>query len=99
LFLIARPDNLCLATIDGLYFHRGALIAIQNAFMAPRVVRFILSHDLRAIKEFEVLERRNPIFDGVTTGLVAGRDFFYMANIQDDKETGYDPITMLKLHS
>jgi hypothetical protein len=35
---------------------------------------------------------------GVTTGVVAGGDFFYMANIQDDKETGYNPITMLKLH-
>jgi hypothetical protein len=95
---IARPDNLCLATVDGLYFHRGALIAIQNGFMSPRVVRLILSHDLRAIKRFEVLERRNPLFDGVTTGVVAGRDFFYMANIQDDKATGYNPITMLKLH-
>jgi hypothetical protein len=47
---------------------------------------------------FDVLERRNPLFDGVTTGVVAGGDFFYMANIQDDKETGYNPITMLKLH-
>ncbi len=94
---IARPANLCLVAIDGLYFHRGALIAIQNAFMSPRVVRFILSADLRAIERFEVLERRNPLFDGVTTGVVAGSDFYYMANIQDDKKTGFHPITILKL--
>jgi hypothetical protein len=95
---IARPSGLCLATIDGLYFHRGALIAIQNAFMSPRVVLFKLTRDLRAIQGFEVLERRNPLFDGVTTGVVAGSDFFYMANIQDDKKTGFNPITILKIH-
>jgi sugar lactone lactonase YvrE len=95
---IGRPTNLCLATIDGLYFHRGALIAIQNGFMTPRVVRLLLTGDLRAIKRFEVLERRNPLFEGVTTGVVAGGDFFYMANIQDDKKGSFDPITILKLH-
>lgn len=94
---IARPTNLCLATIDGLYFYRGALIAIQNGFMTPRVVRFALSRDLRAIVRFDVLERRNPLFDGVTTGVIVGRDFFYMANIQDAKQTGFNPITILKL--
>jgi DNA-binding beta-propeller fold protein YncE len=95
---IARPAGLCLATIDGLYFHRGALIAIQNAFMAPRVVRLALTRDLRAIERFEVLERRNPLFEGVTTGVVVGGEFFYMANIQDEKKTAFNPITVLKLH-
>jgi hypothetical protein len=94
---IGRPADLCLATIDGLYFHRGALIAIQNGFMSPRVVRLNLTSDLRAIKRFEILERRNPLFEGVTTGVVAGSDFFYMANIQDEKKTSFDPITILKL--
>jgi hypothetical protein len=94
---LARPAGLCLATIDGLYFHRGALIAIQNGIMSPRVVRLVLTRERRAIERFEVLERRNPLFEGVTTGVVAGRDFFYMANIQDDKKTGFDPITILKL--
>ncbi len=58
----------------------------------------MLSRDLRAIDRFEVLERRNPLFDGVTTGVLAGGDFFYMANIQDDKKAGFDPITILKSH-
>lgn len=95
---IARPAELCLGAIDGLYFHQGALIAIQNGFMTPRVIRFVLSRDLRAIERFEVLERRNPLFEGVTTGVVAGGDFFYMANIQDGKKTAFNPITILKLH-
>jgi len=95
---IPHPAGLCLATIDGLYLHRGALIGIQNGFMTPRVVRFMLTRDLRAIERFEVLERGNPLFDGVTTGVIAGGEFFYMANIQDDKKTGFNPITILKLH-
>ena len=94
---IIRPTGLCLATIDGLYFYRGALIAIQNGFMTPRVIRFTLTRDLRAIQRFEVLERRSPFFEGVTTGVVVGSEFFYMANIQDDKKTGFNPITILKL--
>jgi hypothetical protein len=95
---ITRPTDVCLATIDGLYFYRGALVAIQNAFMTPRIVRFTLTRDLRAIERFDVLERRSPLFEGVTTGVVVGSEFFYMANIQDGKKTGFNPITILKLH-
>jgi hypothetical protein len=56
--------------------------------MTPRVVRLTLTRDHRAIERFEVLERRNPMFEGITTGVVVGRDFFYMANIQDEKKAG-----------
>jgi SMP-30/Gluconolactonase/LRE-like region len=94
---LVHPRELCLATIDGLYFHDGSLIAIQNGFMAPRVVRFVLTRDLQAIDRFQVLERRNPLFEGITTGVVVRGDFFYMGNIQDDKTTGFNPITILKL--
>jgi hypothetical protein len=93
---IRRRAPLCLDTIDGLYFHGGSLIAIQNAFMTPRVARFHLSRDLRSIARFEVLERGDPLFDGVSTGVIDGDDFYYMANRQDDRKTGFDPIVMLK---
>ncbi len=82
---VARLGDLCLATIDGLYFYRGTLVAVQNALMSPRVVRMWLGKDLRTIEGFEVLERRNPLFDGVTTGVIVGNELFYMANIQDEK--------------
>lgn len=94
---IPHPADLCLATIDGLYFHRDSLIAIQNAFMTPRLVRLYLGRDHRRIDRFEVLERRNPRFEGVTTGVIAGNDFYYMANIQDEKQTSFNPIRILKI--
>ena len=98
---IVRPAWLCLVAIDGLYFvsSKGGdtLIAIQNGFMNPRVVRLTLGRDLRSIFGVQILERRNPLFDGVTTGVVVGREFFYMANIQDEKKSGFGAITVLKI--
>jgi hypothetical protein len=94
---IARPNGLSLAGIDGLYFHRGSLIAIQNAFMVPRVIRLTLTKDMHAIAKSEVLERRHPLFDGVTTGVIAGREFFYMANMQIDRKDNFTPINILKI--
>jgi hypothetical protein len=65
--------------------------------MTPRVARLVLTPDLRGIKGFEVLEQRNPLFDGVTTGVVVGNDFYYMANIQDDRKSGFKPIAILRV--
>jgi hypothetical protein len=94
---IARPTGLCLGAIDGVYFHKGTLIAIQNGFMTPRVIRMFLADDSRSIQRFEVIERRNLLFEGVTTGVVVGNDFFYMANIQDDRTAEFNPITILRV--
>ncbi len=66
----------------------------RGIFLAP----LFLTRDLRRIERFEVLERRNPLFEGVTTGVIVRNDHFYMANIQDDKKTGFEPIAILKLH-
>lgn len=94
---IARPADLCLMTIDGLYYHRGALIAVQGGYMVPRVARFALDRSGRTIEHAEVLERRNVRFNGITTGVVVGGSLYYMANIQDGKTSGFEPIAILKL--
>ncbi|HTA43382.1 MAG TPA: hypothetical protein VK789_13095 [Bryobacteraceae bacterium] len=96
---IARPPDLCLGYIDGLYALQRSLIAIQNGPMTPRVVRLRLNREGDRIERFEVLERRNPMFDGVTTGVIAGNQFYFMANIQDEKTEGavFDPISILRI--
>ena len=97
---IARPPNVCLAYIDGLYAYRRSLIAIQNGPMTPRVVRLYLDSTRdRISKTSKFSERRSPIFDGVTTGVLTGRDFYVMANIQDDKPAGakFDPLAVLRI--
>jgi hypothetical protein len=95
---IKRPPGLCLALIDGLYTHGRSLVAIQNGSMTPRVAQFHLSEDSRGIDHFEVLERGNPLFEGITGGTIAGGDFYYAANIQDEKQPGavFNPIIVLK---
>ena len=83
-----HPPDLCLGNIDGLSYFNGSLIAIQNGAMAHRVVRYRLTRDLNNIDSFEVLERRNPLFEGITTGTVADGAFYFMANTQLDKTNG-----------
>ena len=102
---MGHPKDLCLGTIDGLTYFNGSLIAIQNGVMTHRVVRYRLAKDLKSIESFEVLERRNPLFDGITTGAMADGAFYFMANTQLDKVAGgrikpnvrLDPVKILSI--
>lgn len=102
---IGHPQDLCLGTIDGLSYFNGSLIAIQNGVMTPRVARYRLTGDLKDIESFEVLERRNPLFDGITTGAIADGVFYFVANTQLDKAAGgrikpgaqLNPLTILRI--
>jgi hypothetical protein len=85
---IGHPPDLCLGNIDGLSYFNGSLIAIQNGVMTPRVARYRLAADGNNIESFEVLERRNPLFEGLTTGTMADGAFYFMANTQLDKVAG-----------
>jgi len=76
---MARPSNLCLATIDGLYFHTGHLIAIQNGIMTHRVIKMQLDPKGTRIKNFEVLARRDPQLDEITTGALAGNTIYCLS--------------------
>lgn len=60
--------------IDGLSFHRGSLIGIQNAIGKPRIIRIDL-----ATSVVEILEAKNALFE-IPTGAVAGDDYFFIAN-------------------
>lgn len=95
---IRRPAGVCLALIDGLYLHGRSLVAIQNGSMTPRVARFYLGSDGVSIERLEVLERRNKLFEGITGGTIAGDEFYFAANIQDEKQAGaaYDAVVVLK---
>ncbi len=68
--------------IDGMYFHRGNLIAIQNGFNPHRVARFFLSKDFSAVTKSETLEANHADFNEPTLGVIVGSDFYYIANSQ-----------------
>lgn len=69
---------------DGLYWHKGALIAVQNGIGSPRVAEFRLSKDGLRVLETKVLENRSPLTKLPATGAIKGNDLYFMTNTQID---------------
>lgn len=68
--------------IDGLYFHGGGLIGVQNGVTPQRVVRLLLSKDLARVEGLEVREANNPVFLEPTLGVLVKDTFYFIANSQ-----------------
>jgi sugar lactone lactonase YvrE len=60
---------------DGLDFHQGTLIGIQNSYGNPRVIRIHLAENC-----VEILESKNELFEIPTTGAIANGEYFFIAN-------------------
>jgi hypothetical protein len=73
-----------LAGIDGLYWHRGSLVAVQNGIGSPRIVAFRLSADGLRVSRTTVLENRSQFTVLPTTGAIRDDDFYFIANSQID---------------
>jgi sugar lactone lactonase YvrE len=73
-------SDITLLGIDGLYFHRGSLIAIQNGVTPNRVLR--LNVDKDRISTQEILEANHPDFDEPTLGVLIDDDLHFIANSQ-----------------
>lgn len=65
--------------IDGLYFHKGKLVAVQNGTNPQRIARFSLSKDNLQIIASEALEANHADFAEPTLGVLAGDDFYFVA--------------------
>lgn len=65
--------------VDGLYWHRGSLIAVQNGVSPARIVRFCLDSSGRSIRELHTLDRNPSVADEPTLGAIAGDSLFYVA--------------------
>jgi sugar lactone lactonase YvrE len=76
-----KPDaNVTLLGTDGLYFHNGKLIAIQNGINPNRVAAFTIQGD--RITATTTLEANHPDFLEPTLGYIDGNDLIYIANSQ-----------------
>ncbi len=69
-------------SIDGLYFHRGSLIAIQPFEEFRKLARFRLTPALDGVAGIDTLEASHAAFRQPTTGVIVGEDFYYIANAQ-----------------
>ena len=77
-----------LAGIDGLYWHKGSLVAVQNGIGSPRIAAFHLSKDGSRVTQTTVLENRTSFTTSPTTGAIHGNDFYYISNGQGDNLNG-----------
>ncbi len=85
---LVAPGRFPLGGIDGLSARGRTLVAVQNAFGAPRVLRIDLSEGAEAVLRAEVLETRNPLWHVPTTGALVGDDFLYIGNSHVDAGAG-----------
>jgi hypothetical protein len=87
------PRN-TLAGIDGLYWHKGSLIGVQNGIGSPRVVVFRLASDGVHVAKTTVLENS---LTTPTTGAIRGDDFYFIVNSQIDNLNGEHILDVTKL--
>ncbi|HEY4126841.1 MAG TPA: hypothetical protein VGN70_02210 [Gammaproteobacteria bacterium] len=79
---VADPEHFKLGAVDGLYVYGRALIFLQPDL--KRVSRCDLSEDGLTALHCAPLELDNPLFAHITTGVVVGSTFYYIANSQFD---------------
>jgi len=74
------PENVLTANCEGLKFHKGNLIGVQN--FLNRVVLFKLNPSGDAIVKMKILESQNPEFSIPTSGTLADNAYLFIANSQ-----------------
>jgi streptogramin lyase len=77
--LLAPPD-VALYGIDGLTWHKGSLIGVQNGVDPARIVRLELSSDGTRISAARIIDMNHPRVAEPTIGVVAGDTYYYVAN-------------------
>ena len=79
---LPHPRGASTRGFDGLYFHRGALVGVDNGAGAGRIVRLELAATLDRVLATRVLEAGHPSFEIPTTGTLDGDALVYIANSQ-----------------
>ena len=74
-----QMDNHALEGIDGLYFHRNKLYAVQNGTSPGRVLAFTLNSDFSRVTSENIIESATPAIDP-THGVFVDNDFYYITN-------------------
>jgi hypothetical protein len=73
------PDATTALGIDGLYFHEGDLIGIQNGTAPHRVIRMGLARDFSRVERVSVVAANDPVWDEPTLGVVVDGALYYNA--------------------
>jgi hypothetical protein len=90
---LRSPRGACTLGLDGMARYGSDLIAIQNGFDPPRIVRVRIDESARdavgnstlQVLAVDTVDRRIPLADEPTMGVVAPDGFYYVANSQWEK--------------
>jgi hypothetical protein len=77
---LEHPPELALYGIDGLYLRGHVLIAVQNGTVPERLLLLHLDTALTRVVKWEVALARAPGLGDPTHGVMAGREFQFIAN-------------------
>ncbi len=83
--VLPAPAGATTLGIDGMVWHGGTLIGVQNGVTPPRIVRLVLDHAGLRIERVEVLDRNLEVATEPTIGTVWGDRYYYVANSQWDE--------------
>jgi sugar lactone lactonase YvrE len=84
---IGNPSAFPDSGIDGLYYHRGGLVAVVNGVKTLKDVhlaRFALCSDGREIQGRTIIDQGNPLFNIPTTAVMTGDDLYCLAGTSLD---------------
>lgn len=79
------PATVPLDGVDGMAWHDGGLIVIQNGLNPHRIVRWEMAQDGYSVTSASTLERAHPDWGEPTVGQVASGRFFYISDPQWDR--------------
>jgi len=81
---LESPTDVPLQGVDGLVVNQrdGELLVTQNGIRPIRVARLKLDAAWTRVVSAEIIEKNSPLLDEPTLGVVAGNDFYYIANPQ-----------------
>lgn len=78
---LPQPDSVVTGGIDGLYWHGGDLVGVQNSTNPGRVIRIALADGGTRIAGVKVLQsHHHPLFVEPTTGTIVGDTLHVIAN-------------------
>lgn len=95
---LPHPRGASTRGFDGLYFHRGALIGVDNGAGAGRIVHLELAPALDRVLATQILDAGHPSFEIPTTGALDGDSLVYIANSQLRSFDGDKIFPPEKLH-
>jgi sugar lactone lactonase YvrE len=77
-----NSTEVSLKGIDGLYYYKNSLVAMQNGVVPARATEYALNKDMTSITQANYIDRAHPAFNEPTLGVLVGSSLYYIANSQ-----------------